>query len=70
MPFDKVEEELKQALDRRYDAYRYECPSTAPQMKVGEKRECKVTGDGKRAPPSSSSGPRRSSRSGSTWAAT
>jgi hypothetical protein len=47
VPFDKVEEELKQALDRRYDAYRYECPSSAPQMKVGEKRECKVTGDGK-----------------------
>lgn len=47
VPFDKVEEKLKQALDRRYDAYRYECPSTTPQMKVGEKRECKVTGDGK-----------------------
>jgi ketosteroid isomerase-like protein len=47
VPFDEVEEELKQALDRRYDDYRYECPSTAPRMKVGEKRNCEVTGDGK-----------------------
>jgi ketosteroid isomerase-like protein len=46
VPFDEVEERLEAALDRRYDMYRYECPSTAPQMKVGETRECEITADG------------------------
>ncbi len=48
VPFDEVEEKLKEALDKRYDMYRYECPSTSPQMKVGEKRDCEVTGDGEK----------------------
>lgn len=47
MPFDRVEEKLKEALDRRYDMYRYECP-TAGEMRVSQKVECKVTADGER----------------------
>ena len=47
VPFDRVEEKLKDALDRRYDMYRYECP-TAGEMRVGQKVGCEVTADGDR----------------------
>lgn len=46
VPFDEVEDKLKEALDKRFDMYRYSCPSTAPEMKVGEQRDCEVTADG------------------------
>lgn len=47
VPFDRVEEKLREALDRRYDMYRYECP-TAGEMRVNQKVECRVTADGER----------------------
>jgi hypothetical protein len=47
VPFDRVEEKLREALDKRYDMYRYDCP-TAGEMRVNQKVECKVTADGER----------------------
>jgi hypothetical protein len=47
VPFDRVEEKLREALDRRYDMYRYDCP-TAGEMRVDQKVECKITADGER----------------------
>jgi hypothetical protein len=47
VPFDRVEEKLREALDKRYDMFRYECP-TAGEMRVNQKVECRVTADGER----------------------
>ena len=47
VPFDRVEEKLEAALDRRYDTHTQDCP-TASEMRVGQKLECEVTADGKR----------------------
>ena len=47
VPFDRVEEKLKEALDRRYGMYRYQCP-TAGEMRLNQKVDCEVTADGER----------------------